>query len=132
MIKSQINIDLLNKNTALYRSRAERSAYLATVVNKSFISSTSAAQALYEFVTGDFMPSSSMLSPDSLAAAKFALNCQDPDIIVDLRKLNGRPKNQLFDPFWAKMAEVVEGRVDDRRHGKLPLLCIILICIKWP
>jgi hypothetical protein len=129
MQQSQINIDVLNHNTTLYRSRAERSAFLATVVNKNFISCTTAAQALYEFITGDLMPSTS-LSPDALAAARFALNCQDPDIIVDLRKLNGRPKSELFDPFWAKMAEVVEGRVDDRRHGELSLLCIyILLCI---
>jgi hypothetical protein len=132
MINSQINIDLLNKNTALYRSRAERSAYLATVVSKSFISSTLVALALYELFTGDVMSSPSMLSQDALAAAKFALNCQDPDIILDLRKLNGRPKNNLFDPFLAKIAEVVEGRIDDCQHGKLPLLCNAFLCIKWP
>jgi hypothetical protein len=120
MTKSQINVDYLNRNTSIYRSRAERSAYMATVVNKNFINSTAVAQALYEFVTGDLLPLSSM-STDAIAASRYALNCQDPDIIVDLRKLNGRPKNALFDPFWAKMAVIVEGRVDDRRHGELPL-----------
>jgi hypothetical protein len=39
----------------------------------------------------------------------------------------------MFDPFWAKMAEVVEGRVDDRRHGEFPLLCTLymLLWMKW-
>jgi hypothetical protein len=102
MMKSQNNIDFLKTNTAIYRSRAELSAYLATVVDKNFINSTADAQALYEFVTGDLMPSNS-LSQDAIATSRYALNCQDPNIIVDFRKLNGRPKNELFDPFWAKV-----------------------------
>jgi hypothetical protein len=57
------------------------------------------------------MPKST-LSLEAIAAARFALNSQDPNIIVDLRKLNGRFTNDLFDPFWAEMAVVVEGRVD--------------------
>ena len=105
-----MSIDFLIKNTALYRSRAERSAYLATLIKKNFISNKIAAQAMYEFVSGDLLPVTS-LNQESLAATRFALNCQDLDIIVDLRKLNGRPKNKLFDPFGAKMAEVAEGRV---------------------
>ncbi len=87
------------------------------MVNKNFINSSAAAQAVYEFITGNVMPKSS-LSTESISAATFALNCRDPDIMIDMRKLNGRVNNALFDPFWAKMAVVVEGRVSDRRHGK--------------
>ena len=94
---------------------------------KNFINSTTVAQALYEFVTGDLLPLSGM-STDAIAASRYALNCQDPDIIVDLRKLNGRPKNDLFDPFWAKMAVIIDGRVDDRRHGEL-LVCMHRIAL---
>ena len=97
----------------------------------STISSIAAAHALYEFITDDMMPSSE-LSSDALATTRFALNCQDPDILVDLRRLNGRPKNELFDSFCAKMAEIVEVRVDDRRHGEFPLLCTYMLpWIKW-
>ena len=95
---------------------------MATVINKSFVINVSATQAMYEFITGDLMPSNA-LSFDSLAAARFALNFQDPEIIIDLRKLNARPNNDLFDPFWNKMAVVVERRVDDRRHG-INCICI--------
>jgi hypothetical protein len=116
MDKSQANIDFLNKNTSTYHSRAERSAYLATVLNTNFVNGTAAAQAIYEFITGGVM-STGFVSPDAIAAARFALNCQDPDIIVDLRRVNARPHNTMFNPFWARMAKVVEGRVDDRRHG---------------
>jgi len=74
---------------------------LATVVNKNFINNTTATQALYEFVTGDLMLSNSP-SQDAIATSRYALNCPVPAIIVDLRKLNGRPKNELFNPFWAR------------------------------
>jgi len=90
---------------------------MANVVNTNFISSRAATQAVYEFITGNIMPKSS-LSTKAFAAARFALNCQDTGIIVDLRKLNARVTNDLFDLFWAKMVVVVEGRVDDRRHGE--------------
>jgi hypothetical protein len=108
---SQKNIDYLKQNTILFHSRAERSAYWATVINTNFISNRAAAQALYEFIMGDVMPKRT-LSSEALAAARFALNSQDPGIIVDLRKLNGRSTNDLFDPLWVKMVVVVEGRVD--------------------
>ena len=117
MIKSQNNIDFLNKNTSLYHSRVERIAYLAAVVNANFVNGTPATQAIFEFITGGQM-FTNFVSPDSIAYARFALHCQDPDIIVDLMQLNGRPKNVQFDPFWEMMSKLVEERVDDRRHGE--------------
>ena len=93
---------------------------MAIVVNTKFIFSKEAAQALYEFITGNVMSKSS-IGAEALATARFALNCQDPDIIVDMRKSTARVNNNLFDPFWAKMAVVVEGRVHDRRNGEYDL-----------
>ena len=56
--------------------------------------------------------------------AHFALASRDPDIIQDLRALNGRPKSDLFDAFWAELAKLVQehSRVDDRRHGLISYL----------
>ena len=122
MTQSRNNLEYLKKNTPIYHSRAERATYRATIINKSFVSNVSAAQAMYELINGDLMPSNT-LSFDALTAARFALNFQDPEIIIDLRKLNARPKNDLFDPFWAKMAVVVERRVNDGRHGTI-CICI--------
>jgi len=116
LLNSQKNIDFLKKNTAVYHTRAERSTYLAAVVNRNFVSSTSAAQAIFEFITGDQMDTH-INCEIVTEAARYALNCHDSDIIVDMRKLNARPKHNTFDKFWAKMAEMVEGQVSDRRHG---------------
>jgi hypothetical protein len=93
---------------------------MAAVVNKNFVSSVAATQAIYEFITGDKL-SVNFVHPDVAQAAKLALNCQDLDIVLDLRKLNARPKSDIFDQFWAMMATTVNGRVSDRRHGELLL-----------
>ena len=95
---SQNNIEYMNQNTTVYRTRAERAIYLATVVNKNFISNIAAAQPVYEFLTSNVMPKSS-LSTKAIAAARFALNCRDPYVVVDMRKMNGRVNNALFDPL---------------------------------
>ncbi len=118
MTQTQNNIDNLNTNISLYHSRAERTSYLAIVINTNFVNGTAAAHAIFEYITGGQM-STHFVSPDSRTTARFALNCQDLDIIVDLRHVNGRPKNIQLDKFWAMMSKVVEGRVNDRRHDEL-------------
>ena len=60
-------------------------------------------------------------------AAKFALNCQDPNIVLDMRKLNARPKSDIFDQIWAMMATIMDGSVSDRRHGKLLYIPFVLM-----
>ena len=67
------NIDFLNKNTTIYHTRAERSAYLTFVVNKNFASCSTTAQAIFEFITGDAL-STNFSNPDASEAAKYALN----------------------------------------------------------
>jgi hypothetical protein len=49
-----------------------------------------------------------------------AFASQDFDITHDLRELNGRPKNKLFDIFWDEIKSLLElhAPVDDRRHGE--------------
>ena len=54
--------------------------------------------------------------------AKAVLSVGDPDVLIDLRKLNGNPTSTHFDDFWAKLSlflEEVTPAVDDRRHGEV-------------
>jgi len=118
MNTSQRNIEYLNKNTSIYRhSWAEHTAYMAVVVKNEFVCSIVVAQAIFEFLTGEYLSTSNVNQEDVAAATRYALNFHDIDNIVDMRRLNARPKGNAFDPFWAKMAEFVEGRMNDRRHG---------------
>lgn len=44
----------------------------------------------------------------------------EPEVLLDLRKLNGNPNSTLFDKFWEELStylEEVTPAVDDRRHG---------------
>jgi len=130
---SQRNIEYLKENTSIHHSRAERTVYMSAIVNTGFMCSTSTAQAIFEFITGDRMSTTCVTQVASAIVARYALNRPDSDIIIDMRKLNARPKGNEFDPFWAKMAEIVEGRVNDRRHGDtlyMPVATSIPILIK--
>ena len=49
------------------------------------------------------------------------LEMDDPDIILDMRKLNGKPGSSGFDVFWHELStylEEVGSAVQERRHGE--------------
>ena len=87
-------------NIKTYYSRVTKTMFLATVVSPSFINSKAAACAIYTYLTGDLLPRERCKGKDdALVVAEVALAAQDPDTIPDLRILNGRPKNKVFDLF---------------------------------
>ena len=54
--------------------------------------------------------------------AEVVLATNDPQIILDLRKLNGDPQSTKFDVFWSELATYLEEAtlaVDDRRHSDI-------------
>jgi len=106
-----------------------RTSYLAIVVNKIFASSVTVAQAIYELITCDRL-SKNFVNRDASLATRFAFSCQDPCIVIDMRKLNARPKSNLFDEFWGVMANMVEGRVSDRMHGVLLILDDLIFMVE--
>ena len=57
---------------------------------------------------------------DKIAEEIFELD--EPEILLDMRKLNGKPNSTTFDAFWNEVALYVEEltpAVDDRRHGSV-------------
>lgn len=51
--------------------------------------------------------------------AEVVLVTDDPEIIMDLRKLNGNPQSTKFNEFWSELASYLEETtlaVDERRH----------------
>ena len=49
------------------------------------------------------------------------LDVSDPDIVLDLRRSNGKPNNTIFDSFWSELQtylDEINPAVDERRHGK--------------
>lgn len=81
--------------------------------------SKSILQSILHDLTGD---SSSTPTPAQKAVdervAKEVLSVGDPDVFIDLRKLNGNPSSTHFDDFWAKLSlflEEVTPAGDDRK-----------------
>ena len=116
----QLQTDSLNE-ISLYQTRVKKALFLSTTVNPSFIDSKAAACAMYNYLTGDHLPRERCKGKDNaMDMARLALASQDFDIVHDLRELNGRPRNTLFDLFWGEIKTLLEShaRVDDRRHGE--------------
>ena len=115
----------------IYHSRVKKSLFLASTVHPSFIHSRAAAKAIWEYITGDRLPTNhSKYSQNAITLSAFALASQDLDIATDLRTLNGRPDSGKFDCFLDTAKAYLESlaRVDDRRHGEVPRPFDILPC----
>jgi hypothetical protein len=86
MSESQKNIDFIQKSTAIYHTRAERTVYLAAVVSKNFVISDAVARVIHEFITGDkFLKN--FVNPEASGVAEFALYCQNIRVSAVMLKL---------------------------------------------
>lgn len=52
--------------------------------------------------------------------AQFLLNAEDEELVADLRALNGRPRDERYNPFWEELHAYLEemSTVDDRRQDQ--------------
>ena len=48
--------------------------------------------------------------------AEEVFEMDEPEVLLDLRKLNGNPNSTLFDKFWEELSTYMYLE-DDRRHG---------------
>ena len=72
-------------------------------------------------VQDDSAPSSAAEVAIDERLAKHLLDLDDPDIILDMRKLNGKPGSSEFDAFWQELStylKEVGPAVQERRHGQ--------------
>ena len=79
---------------------------------------------MYKSLTGDYSRSQSAAEKEvdervaRLAEEGFEID--EPDILLDLRRLNGKPNATAFDKFWEELSAYLEDispAVDDCRHG---------------
>ena len=55
--------------------------------------------------------------------AQALLDINDPDIVLDHRRSNGKPDSTIFDKFWCKFQtylDEINPAVNERRHGETP------------
>ena len=70
---------------------------------------------MYNYLTRDHLPRERYKGKDNaMDMARLALASQDFDIVHDMRELNGRPRNTLFDLFWGEIKTLLEShaRID--------------------
>ncbi|GET60495.1 hypothetical protein GLOIN_2v1773127 [Rhizophagus irregularis DAOM 181602=DAOM 197198] len=80
--------------------------------------SRSILQVLYQDLTGDVSTPDNEINKKTHERIKLMLDTQDPDIIIDLRKIINE-KGTKFDVFWNEMQDYfneVTPAVHDRRH----------------
>ena len=79
---------------------------------------------MYKVLTGDCSSSRStsekQIDERITKLAEEAFELDEPDILLDLRKMNGKPNATTFEQFWVELScylEEITPAVDDRRHG---------------
>jgi hypothetical protein len=110
----------LSLNQERHYGRVVMTAYMGAVVGPDLISSKMAAKAVWQFITGSSVHNG---SEDNIIAAMWALHCCDKDIVMDMRTMNGKAKDDAFVPFWEELKRQLESykTVHSRRHaGKCP------------
>ena len=53
--------------------------------------------------------------------ARAVVNLDDPEIVLDLRRMNGKAQSSLFDALWSELQAYLDDinlAVDESRHGK--------------
>ena len=88
---------------------------------------------IYQDLTGDFSAAASKTQPEKQKQIALFVSEQDePDILLDLRVLNGKPNSTKYDEFWDEIQALFneyETAVHERRHGNiLYLLFAISVC----
>ena len=71
-------------------------------------------------IVGDHSASSNLEQSNMDQRIPLLIDMEDPDIVIDMRSLNGSKKSQ-YDLFWDEaqkfLNEDMSEAVDDRRHG---------------
>ena len=53
--------------------------------------------------------------------ARAVVNLDDPELVLDLRRMNGKAQSSLFDAFWGELQahlDEINLAVDERRHDQ--------------
>ena len=116
----------LNQRQKVYSTRQMRREFIYRYIhlNENKSHSKAILRNMFKFLTGDsscprsFSEKQADQRIELLAEEAFELD--EPDILLDLRSLNGQSKSTQFDKFWEELSvylEEINPAVDDRGHG---------------
>ena len=116
----------LNQKQKLYSTREMQRDFIQRYsrLNNEKPQSKAIMRNMYKFLTGDSSSSRSaaekQVDERVTKLAEEAFEMDEPEVLLDLRKLNGKPNSTMFDKFWGELStylEEVTPAVDDCRHG---------------
>ncbi|XP_060585359.1 uncharacterized protein LOC132741240 isoform X2 [Ruditapes philippinarum] len=111
-------INDIKANMTKYATRTMRRDFI-DMYGKSVKAKPAILRSVFSFLTGYKMsPENEQEASVDERVCEFLLNSDDPELILDLRKHNGRIKNPKFDPFWDELEKYLQEKsvVHERRH----------------
>ena len=122
--KSKHVIEEIESGVEVYHTREMRRQFIARF-GLVCHAKQSVFTDMYQFLTGD--KSDTSISCDVLDRLHVMLDCQDPEVVFDLRANNpGRPES--YGDFWNAVKCLIHEHalqaVDDRRHGLVTHLAV--------
>ena len=119
---SQEVIEDIKKDLPTYHTCAMRSEFIQKFGRITSAVKPAVLRYFYKDLTGDSSGSETLDQEQIDTRVLQAIQMEDPDIVLDLRKLNSGKKSQ-YDAFWEECAkflqEDVGTAVDDRRHSDI-------------
>ena len=118
-------LNFIKKTIPKYSTRAIRKEFFDRY--SKFGIEPAVLRDIYRFTADDESARSSQKEEDDdKCLVNFILESNDTDLLWDLRKLNGHPKNPAFDPFWQELQKYIDefAAVDERRHSDILYLLV--------
>lgn len=122
--ESSEDISIMNSiktNIAKYATRTMRRDFIETYA-KVTNDKPAILRSMYRYLTGySFAPENKAEEVVDVRVAKFLLHSDDPKLIFDLRKNNGRISDPKLDPFWDELGKYLEEKsvVHERRQNEV-------------
>ena len=114
----------IREEMPVYHPRALRAAFIRRY--GSFVGGrTHHLRAMFNDLTNTITAEANLSTQQLDIRLNMALETEDPDIIFDLRELNGN-KSDKYSVFWATMQRFLNDKstVDDRRQGKVTYMAV--------
>jgi hypothetical protein len=112
-------IDFIKKDLPHFSTRAMRQEFIVRYAYACKIKPAILRNA-YHFLTQDSSAAenSSQAEVDE-RVVDFLMNADDPMLFYDMRRNNGRPKDERLKPFWTELQKYLDeiAVVHDRRHS---------------
>lgn len=109
-------IDEIKKSLPIYHSRAMQSEFIHKFGCVTQGVQPAVLHYFYKDLTGDCSSSESLSQEELDERVKQAIEMEDPDVVIHLRRLNSGSKTH-YGTFWDDLEEDVGMAVDDRRHS---------------